>query len=105
MRFILGRSGTGKSTKVLDEIKNCIESGFDKPIIYIVPEQFSFEAEKRLINVIGKNGVIGTQVLSFKRLCYKIFNENNINDNPLKVLENQCLYILSCLNLKRTYLF
>ena len=84
MRFILGRSGTGKSTKVLDEIKNCIESGFDKPIIYIVPEQFSFEAEKRLINVIGKNGVIGTQVLSFKRLCYKIFNENNINVNPLK---------------------
>ena len=59
----------------LDEIKSTIESGFDKPIIYIVPEQFSFESEKRLIEVCNNKGIIGTQVLSFKRLAYRIFEE------------------------------
>ena len=48
MKFILGRTGYGK------EIKEAIYSGFDKPIIYIVPEQFSFEAEKKLIDVSRK---------------------------------------------------
>ena len=67
----------------LNEIKNTIESGFDKPIIYIVPEQFSFESEKRIIEVCNKKGIIGTQVLSFKRLAYRIFDENNIKTNPL----------------------
>ncbi len=83
MRYILGRVGTGKSTKVLSEIKETIDQGFSKPIIYIVPEQFSFEAEKKLIKATGKNGIIGTQVLSFKRLSYKILSENNINLNIL----------------------
>ncbi len=83
MRFILGRVGTGKSTMVLNEIKETIIQGFKKPIIYIVPEQFSFEAEKKLIKAVGKNGIIGAQVLSFKRLSYKIFSENNIDVSPI----------------------
>ena len=101
MKFILGRSGTGKSTLCMNQIKEAINSGFDKPIIYIVPEQFSFESEKKLIEVLGKNGIIGAQVLSFKRLAYKIFNENNIVLNTLSDSSRAMLiyYImLSCEN-------
>ncbi len=83
MKLITGRSGTGKSTYCMNEIKKCVEESFDKPLIYIVPEQFSFEAEKELINTIGGKGIINTQVLSFKRLAYKIFTENNIKINQL----------------------
>ena len=54
MRFILGKSGTGKTTTCLNEIKKAIDEGFDGNIIYIVPEQFSFESEKKLIESIGK---------------------------------------------------
>ncbi|MBR3280491.1 MAG: helicase-exonuclease AddAB subunit AddB [Clostridia bacterium] len=73
----------GKTTKCLNEIKECIDSGFDKPIIYIVPEQFSFESEKNLIKICGKNGIIGAQVLSFKRLAYRVLTENNITINSI----------------------
>ena len=83
MNFILGRSGTGKTALCMNQIKEAINSGFDKPVIYIVPEQFSFESEKKIIDVLGKNGIIGAQVLSFKRLAYKVFNENNVNINNL----------------------
>ena len=83
MKLITGRSGTGKSTYCMNEIKKYVEESFDKPLIYIVPEQFSFEAEKELINTIGGKGIINTQVLSFKRLAYKIFTENNVKINQL----------------------
>ena len=83
MRFILGRSGTGKTTKCFNEIKDNLNNEFDKPMYYIVPEQFSFEAEKKLIDVIGKNGIMGVQVLSFKRLAYKAFTDNDVVVNPL----------------------
>ena len=83
MRLILGRSGTGKTYKCMHEIKDTLLSNFDKPIIYIVPEQFSFESEKKLIEVCGKTGIIGAQVLSFKRLAYRIFSNCNIKTNNL----------------------
>lgn len=83
MRFILGRTGTGKTYKCMNEIREKIEQGFNGEIIYIVPEQFSFESEKKLIETIGKTGIIGAQVLSFKRLAYKVFSENNIVLNNL----------------------
>lgn len=83
MKLITGRCGTGKSTYCMNEIKKYVQEAFDKPLIYIVPEQFSFEAEKELIKTIGGKGIINTQVLSFKRLAYKIFTENNIKINPL----------------------
>ena len=83
MILITGRSGTGKSTYCMNEIKKYVEQAFDKPLIYIVPEQFSFEAEKELINTIGGKGIINTQVLSFKRLAYKILTENNVKINQL----------------------
>ena len=83
MKLITGRSGTGKSTYCMNEIKKYVLEAFDKPLIYIVPEQFSFEAEKELIRMIGGKGIINTQVFSFKRLAYKIFTENNIKINPL----------------------
>ena len=83
MKLITGRSGTGKTTYCMNEIKKYVLQDYDKPLIYIVPEQFSFEAEKELISVIGGKGIINTQVLSFKRLAYKIFAENNIKINQL----------------------
>ena len=44
LRLIYGRSGTGKSSYLYEEIKNIID---DKNKIYIItPEQFSFTAER-----------------------------------------------------------
>lgn len=83
MRLILGRSGSGKSLYCMNEIKKYDEEAFSKPLLYIVPEQFSFEAERNLIKVLEKKGMINSQVLSFKRLAYKIFTEKGFNENPI----------------------
>lgn len=83
MRLILGRSGSGKSFYCMNEIKKYDEEAFNKPLIYIVPEQFSFEAERELIKVLNKKGMINSQVLSFKRLAYKIFTEKGFKENQI----------------------
>ena len=74
LRFIYGRSGTGKSYFCLNDIKEEIDKGVSNKLILIVPEQFSFESEKRLLRHTGDSGVFKAEVLSFKRLCHKIFN-------------------------------
>lgn len=75
MKLVYGRSGSGKSYYCMNEIKECIENGFDKTLIYIVPEQYSLGAEFELTKMLNRNGTINIQVLSFKRLAYRIFSE------------------------------
>lgn len=75
LRFIYGRGGSGKSRFCLDDIKRKLEKGFDNRLILLVPEQFSFEAEKNLLRALGDMGTFKTEVLSFKRMAHRVFNE------------------------------
>ena len=76
IRFVIGRSGTGKTTLFLDEIRDRLEEQPDgPPVLYIVPEQMTFQSEYRLINTPGVAGMIRTQVYSFTRLAWRILQE------------------------------
>ena len=75
LRFIYGGAGKGKSTFCLKDIKSRSKSVIEKPLVLLVPEQFSFQAEKNLIKVVGSTGIKNVQVLSFNRLAYKVFSE------------------------------
>lgn len=75
MKLVLGRAGYGKSYYCMNEIKESLENEYDGSIIYIVPEQFSLTAEYDISEVIGRGGILEVQVLSFKRLCHRIYNE------------------------------
>ena len=75
MKIITGRAGYGKSYYCMNEIKENLEQGYYGPLIYIVPEQFSLGAEYDISKVIGKGGILEVQVLTFKRLCHRIYNE------------------------------
>ncbi|MCH1970264.1 hypothetical protein [Romboutsia hominis] len=48
VKFVLGRGGSGKSTYILDEIKNRVKDNEITPVILLVPEQYTFEMEKRM---------------------------------------------------------
>lgn len=75
LRAVYGRAGSGKTHLFLDEIKEQIRKGAEHPLILLVPEQFSFQAEKSLISAVGTGGIIKAEVLSFQRMAYRIFNE------------------------------
>lgn len=74
IKFVIGRSGAGKTTYCIDEIKKmCVEE--NKNLIMIVPEQYTFETENKLLREIGEKFQLNTHVLSFQRLAHKIFSE------------------------------
>lgn len=74
LRFVIGRAGTGKSELCLREIGKKQEETQGN-LIYIVPEQFSLEAEKKLLEKTSSGGMIQAQVLSFRRLAFPVFAE------------------------------
>ena len=76
LRFILGRAGSGKSFTCLSEIAGELEAApAGHPLILLVPEQASFQAERDLVAAHGGKGFMRAQVLSFRRLAYRILRE------------------------------
>ena len=51
LRFILGKSGSGKSTETLKIAGELADSNL--PVMLIVPDQSTFECEKNLLDVFG----------------------------------------------------
>ncbi|QXM06535.1 helicase-exonuclease AddAB subunit AddB [Crassaminicella indica] len=75
IRYIFGRAGTGKTYKILEEIKKRLEEHVQHKLILIVPEQFTLQAERDLIEKLDLPGIIDVEVLSFTRLAHKVLNE------------------------------
>lgn len=76
LRMIIGRAGSGKSRCCIDEIRSRLaQESMGSPLIYIVPEQMSFQAEYALATSPGLQGMIRALVLSFRRLAWKVLQE------------------------------
>lgn len=70
-QLILGRAGSGKTTRLYGEIDRVTAAG--RKAILLVPEQYSFESEKELYHRLGPQRAAHVEVLSFRRLCNSIF--------------------------------
>ena len=78
LRLIYGKSGSGKSSFCFSEISKLIEEGKANKIYIITPEQFSFTAERKLMDEmekIGCDAVISAEVLTLSRMAYRVMQE------------------------------
>lgn len=103
LRIIFGRAGSGKTRYCMEEIKGTLDKqgmsdrAADK-IVLLVPEQFTFQAERDLIRILEKGGIINSEVLSFRRMAFRIFNQaggiayQNVNN------AGKCMLIYSILD-------
>ena len=73
LRIIYGRAGTGKSEYIFNEIKYKIEHETKIKNYIITPEQFSFTAEKKLME--NMKSVINAEVVTFNRMAYRVMQE------------------------------
>lgn len=73
LRIIYGRAGTGKSEYCYREIAEKIKS--NNQILIITPEQFSFTAEKKLMEAIDTDAVFNAEVVTLSRMAYRVINE------------------------------
>lgn len=75
IRFIYGRAGTGKSTFCLNQIKKKIENDKNNKLILLVPEQYTFDTEKKFLETVTEKGFLRGEVISFKRMASVVFEE------------------------------
>ena len=73
LRLICGRAGTGKSDFCFEEIKKNISN--KEKIYMITPEQYSFTAEKKLLEKIETGATTNAEVLTFARMAYRVLSE------------------------------
>ena len=87
LRIIYGKAGSGKSQYIYNEINQQLVSEVNKKeptwaeknrhqlkkTYIITPEQFSFTAEQKLME--NRKSIIGTEVITFNRLAYRVMNE------------------------------
>lgn len=90
LKIIYGKSGAGKSSYIYNEINEKIKQG-EKAYI-ITPEQFSFTAEKRLME--NKKSTINAEVITFNRMAYRVMNEVGgiIHNNISKCGKSMLIY-------------
>ncbi|REE93062.1 DNA helicase/exodeoxyribonuclease V subunit B [Paenibacillus taihuensis] len=76
LRFVIGRSGSGKTHHCLSEIREQVLAQPEgPPIVILVPEQATFQTEYELLNHPQLRGSIRAQALSFRRLSFRIMQE------------------------------
>ncbi len=82
LQFILGRAGSGKTEQILQKIAQniCADT---QPIWLLVPEQFSFESERTLLQRLGVRDAARVEVLSFRRLAQKVLTVGGGIATPL----------------------
>lgn len=88
LRIIYGKPGTGKSHFCFSEIANLMDK--EKKIYIITPEQFSFTAEKKLMEVVNKDAIMNAEVVTLSRLAYRVMNEiGGVNKTQISKCEKQ----------------
>ena len=73
VRFVIGRAGSGKTHLCLEAITTALNDA-DAPgrLLFLVPEQASFQMERALASRVASGGYWRAEVLSFTRLARSI---------------------------------
>lgn len=73
-QFILGRTGSGKTHAIINEITERMKSE-QRNMILIVPDQMTFQMEYELVKKQENKALLNSQVFSFTRLAWKVLQE------------------------------
>lgn len=86
VQFVLGAAGSGKTEYILKTIIGESEKHTDLNYLYVVPEQFTMEAQRDIVTRHPKHGTMNIDAIGLNRLAYRVFDELSVN--PGQVLED-----------------
>ncbi len=76
LQLVLGCSGAGKTHYCYQSmIQASLKLNTLDKLLFIVPEQFTLESQKDMVELHPTHGIMSIEVLSFQRLAYRIFDE------------------------------
>lgn len=83
LHIILGNAGSGKSTYIYSKITKEAKAHMRQAFLVLVPEQYTMETQRRMVEFADNSVIMNTDVLSFNRLAYRVFTELNINTSSI----------------------
>ncbi len=83
LTILTGRAASGKTTRLLARMR---EAGAERPQLLLVPEQASFETERRFCAACGDGASAYGEVLSFTRLESRLAGAGEVLDEGGRVL-------------------
>ncbi len=75
LRFVIGAAGAGKSRVLQDEIIGRSQKDSRRQFVVVVPEQFTMQTQKEIVERHPRHGIMNIDVQSFGRLCFRIADE------------------------------
>ena len=96
VRFILGRSGTGKTSYCIDAIVDALLKPSDRPLILLVPEQATYQAERSILTHQGVDGYHRLHVLSFNRLQFMLLGSNTATPTLSRIGRQMLVHRILC---------
>ena len=75
LQFIYGNSGSGKTYMIHNRMIQMASENPKKNFLLIVPEQFTMQTQRELVQMHPNHSILNIDVLSFNRLAYRIFDE------------------------------
>ncbi len=76
IQFIFGRSGTGKTQYCMETMMGALQAEESTPLIFLVPEQATYQAERAVLSHVGVTGYNRLSILSFDRLNFQLIGRN-----------------------------
>lgn len=90
VQFILGRAGCGKSKYCLDKIAGDLVGGGENPIVLLLPEQATYQAERAILSDESIQGYSRLHVLSFNRLDFRLAQISGRNAGGVELSKLGC---------------
>lgn len=75
VRFVCGPSGSGKSAYIQQKIINESVNDPERKYLLIVPDQFTMQMQKRMVELHPDHAFSNIEILSFSRLSHRILEE------------------------------
>ena len=90
LQLIYGPSGSGKSYTLYKKIIEQSIREPDREFIVIVPEQFTMQTQRELVELHPNRGILNIDVQSFLRLAWRIFEEVGVDTPFWRTPERIC---------------
>ena len=85
LQFVFGNSGSGKSDYLYESVLEQAALHPQQNFLVLVPEQFTMQTQRELVNRQKNHAIMNVDVLSFARLAYRVFDE--LGRQELVILE------------------
>lgn len=97
--LILGSSGSGKTYRLYNHLTKIAENGGH--CYAVVPEQYTMETQRNIVNMSGRKGTMNIDIVSFNRLALRIFEETGTYTEEMLDDTGKCMILRKVMDMKK----